>query len=184
NFNEVDGWAVSEEFDRGAKDVLISYSDDGGATYQPLAGGSHQIALVQSLFSAECGLEINVAGQEITADHVRIECLNNWGDPEGYCGLGEVRFYGEAIVPSIPGDTDHDGDVDTFDAQKLAQNWGGANADCDFDDDGIVGPRDASIMAANWGYGTESASVGSVPEPSVLVVLLGMGAALLLRRPR
>jgi hypothetical protein len=82
----------------------------------------------------------------------------------------------------IPGDADNDYDVDEDDAIMLAQNWGLDNADCDFDGDGVVGPKDASIMAANWGYVASPAT--AVPEPSVIVLLMGMLLAIAMRRVR
>ncbi|MBN1588922.1 MAG: PEP-CTERM sorting domain-containing protein [Pirellulales bacterium] len=91
-------------------------------------------------------------------------------------------------VEEIPGDTNHDGRVDSVDAQKVAMNWGAPTTngadDGDFDGDEIVGPRDAAIMAANWHYGVPAEST-AVPEPSTLMALLGMAtAALLLGRRR
>jgi hypothetical protein len=73
----------------------------------------------------------------------------------------------------IPGDTDHDGDVDALDAQTLAANWGLGSATWemgDFDDDHQVGPNDASILAAHWGY--PHAESVSAPEPSAAGTLL------------
>ncbi|MBN1588046.1 MAG: hypothetical protein JW888_00860 [Pirellulales bacterium] len=108
-----------------------------------------------------------------------------------YASFTVTDFSGYAVTPVknvwIPGDCDGDNRVDADDAQTLAAHWGqpGEWANGDFDDDGIVGPRDAAILAANWGYvaPTESGnSSGSVPEPGVIVLLLGLGAAMLLGR--
>ena len=43
------------------------------------------------------GHELALDTQGIVADHVRITCQTNWGDPEAYYGLGEVRFYGSEV---------------------------------------------------------------------------------------
>ena len=87
----------------------------------------------------------------------------------------------------IPGDTNHDGKVDETDTQTLAANWGtsttaGASAG-DFNSDGIVDAGDASIMAANWGDHTGEATE-SVPEPSMLALLMVVPLALLALRRR
>ena len=86
--------------------------------------------------------------------------------------------------PQVPGDTDGDGDVDEFDAQTVAANWGSTTAtgpeQGDFIGDGAVNATDASILAGNYGYGTSEALV---PEPSA-VVLLVMGLAMLAIRRR
>jgi len=106
------------------------------------------------------------------------------GNPLSYA----THTFHVTIAPAVPGDVTKDGRVNEEDAQTLAAHWGcpGGWAEGDFDEDGIVGPRDASILAANWGYGTEeSGESNTVPEPNVLVTLLGMaGLMLLCRRQR
>ena len=88
----------------------------------------------------------------------------------------------------IPGDTNDDSIVDSADAANVAANWGstvteGDYASGDFNGDGVVNAADASIMAANWGdhTGTEQ-STGTVPEPSVLMLLFGALPFVYLRR--
>jgi len=108
-----------------------------------------------------------------------------WG---GAFELDYVRFMKGAFAPGgIPGDTDNDGDVDAVDAQTVAEHWGAPTTngaqDGDFDGDGVVGPADAAILAAHWGYGTSEAASG-VPEPSVLVMLLGLFSAWVVARRR
>ncbi|HLA84135.1 MAG TPA: dockerin type I domain-containing protein [Thermoguttaceae bacterium] len=111
---------------------------------------------------------------------------------------GEVRAFSldevlitTATAPTVPGDTDGDNIVDADDAAILAGNWGvnvgtGGATEGDFNDDGWVNALDASILAANWGDhnpvgGVESGS--PVPEPSVIILLLG-GLTLLVARRR
>ena len=107
-------------------------------------------------------------------------------------GIDEVAFFARAFTTEealtlyaatggpityyvIPGDTDHDGDVDSDDAATLAANWLSQDEVTwekgDFNDDGIVNDVDATIMAANW-----TTSTASVPEPAVWTLLL-MGTA-------
>jgi len=85
-------------------------------------------------------------------------------------------------VPTVPGDTDGDDDVDSDDATVLATYWGanvgqGGFAMGDFNGDEVVNAVDAAILAANWGYGVTEGST-AVPEPST-IVLLAVGLALL-----
>jgi hypothetical protein len=86
--------------------------------------------------------------------------------------------------PRIPGDANEDDVVDDEDASILAAHWQQAGnwGDGDFNGDGVVNDQDASIMAAHWGETGESTA--QVPEPSVLVLLLGMGLFGLLARAR
>jgi len=81
-----------------------------------------------------------------------------------------------AGVPTVPGDTDGDDDVDADDAAVLATNWGtnvgtGGFVMGDFNGDELVNAADAAILAANWGTHS-STPAAAVPEPSVIVLLL------------
>ena len=93
-------------------------------------------------------------------------------------------------TPSIPGDTDGDGDVDEADAATVADNWGNAvpQGDVsygDFNNDGVVDAADASILAANWGdHNPPPGATAPVPEPSTMVLLLGLPVVALLRRQK
>jgi len=103
-----------------------------------------------------------------------------WDDSELYTA-GILRVL---TTNPVPGDANRDGQVNEEDATALASNWGdpGGWTQGDFNDDGQVNAADASILAANWGYGTSESTV--VPEPGVLVTLLGMAALALLWRRR
>lgn len=87
-------------------------------------------------------------------------------------------------LPDIkPGDANRNGRIDENDAAILAQNWlvgPGATWDMgDFNKDGYVNDIDATLMATNW----TGAASASVPEPSTLIVLIGLCiGALLIRR--
>jgi len=84
-----------------------------------------------------------------------------------------------ALSPMIPGDATRDGIVNEKDAQRLAINWGDADATWDmgdFDEDGAVGPADAAILVAHWGASANE-TASAVPEPaagSFLSVAVGM----------
>ncbi|MBN1910732.1 MAG: PEP-CTERM sorting domain-containing protein [Pirellulales bacterium] len=90
------------------------------------------------------------------------------------------------VVQLFPGDTNGDNVVDSEDARKLAANWlkyniGYDETDGDFNGDKWVDDLDASILAANW---TSSGEGATVPEPSVLALLLSSALAFLLWRRR
>ncbi|MCX7429249.1 MAG: VPDSG-CTERM sorting domain-containing protein [Planctomycetia bacterium] len=78
----------------------------------------------------------------------------------------------------LPGDANIDGVVDDKDASALGKNWqvqtGATWFMGDFNFDGKVDDEDAAILAAHYG---QSAGVGSVPEPSTAVLLLGLALA-------
>lgn len=94
--------------------------------------------------------------------------------------LGTVAL---VVEPSLPGDANHDGQVDGSDATILASHWqegvgdGGATWEMgDFNEDGAVDGSDATILATYWQSGIDSAMT-SVPEPTTvtLLLLLGLG---------
>ncbi len=90
------------------------------------------------------------------------------------------------LTPPRPGDADFDGDVDANDAAILASFWQNAATgpgQGDFNGDGLVNDLDATILATNWTGSLASASA-AVPEPSSLVLLLGVSLSLALLRRR
>jgi len=102
--------------------------------------------------------------------------------PAGYLRLSQSadgkRLYLNYSI-AVPGDANRDGSVNESDATIVAAHWGYAGdwAPGDFNNDGIVGPADAAIVTANWGYHADAEST-DVPEPSMLVLLLGIGLAM------
>jgi len=103
--------------------------------------------------------------------------------PTGATNVTLPQVQSPLLNQLVPGDATGDGTVNHEDAAALAARWGqsGDWADGDFDCDGVIGPVDASILAANWGgYATSEST--TVPEPSLLVMLLISAAMLLVRR--
>ncbi|MBN1911805.1 MAG: metallophosphoesterase [Pirellulales bacterium] len=83
---------------------------------------------------------------------------------------------------ATPGDANCDGQVDEADARILAQHWLTEVVDWrqgDFNGDGKVDDLDASILAAHWRDGV---AAEHVPEPSTLVLLLGLLLVAVARR--
>ena len=97
--------------------------------------------------------------------------------------IDEVRISNTALSPSefltatgVPGDANCDGVVDATDASILAANWlqsGKGWIDGDFTGEGTVDEKDATLMASNW----TGSSPDAVPEPSMLLLLMGLAAA-------
>ena len=84
---------------------------------------------------------------------------------------------GGAPPPPLPGDANLDKVVNDEDASILAAHWqqtGMGWGDGDFNNDQIVNDQDASILAAHW-QETQEGGTSPVPEPSVLVLLGGIG---------
>ncbi|MCX7429129.1 MAG: hypothetical protein NTW96_26325 [Planctomycetia bacterium] len=82
------------------------------------------------------------------------------------------------------GDANNDRIVNDKDASILGAHWQQAGdwGDGDFNLDGLVNDKDAAILAAHWGE--TSGTGGSVPEPGVIVLLLGGALCLCLRGRR
>ena len=113
----------------------------------------------------------------------------NFGDFNSTAGgsisyWNAVEFSERGLGGELPGDANGDGSVDVSDLGILATNYGTIGgmvwADADFTADGNVDVSDLGILATN--YGTTSAS--AVPEPSSVVLLLGVLSASLLWRRR
>ena len=103
---------------------------------------------------------------------------------------GMSVFFSESENPQIPGDANNDQKVDGSDVTILAGNWqkgvsDGQTAnweDGDFNGDGKVDGSDVTILAGNWQYGVTAAAT-SVPEPSMILLILGgLLSTLLIRR--
>ena len=85
------------------------------------------------------------------------------------------------VTPEVAGDANGDGKVDGSDVTILAGNWQKGVSDGltatweegDFNGDGKVDGSDVTILAGNWQYGVEAAAA-SVPEPSMIVLLLSV----------
>jgi len=119
---------------------------------------------------------------DVTYSYGRLEF--EWWQTGGTYYIYRAFTEGPAL---IPGDANGDGVVDESDAASLAANWGLGNTTWemgDFNGDHSVGPADASILAANWGYGSDESTLSTVPEPSALLLLIGMLAGCSARKTR
>ena len=109
----------------------------------------------------------------------------DWGSADiDYVRIGFGSWAPTWVDLGTPGDADADGDVDGDDAMAVAANWLTAVdtwGEGDFNGDGVVDDIDATLMAANW----TGPLASSVPEPSSLILLLGLlGLAAFYRRAR
>ncbi len=105
----------------------------------------------------------------------------------------ESTFYGDIeLVGDLPGDTDHDGDIDAWDIQRIlaANSYGSGIGGWswekgDFNGDGFVDGTDIQMILDHGQYdsGQEMLLMAMVPEPAMLS-LVACGAIALLRRRR
>ena len=83
---------------------------------------------------------------------------------------------------TLPGDVNGDGSVTSADLDLVRGNWGEAGnpgeLPGDANDDGFVNSADLDLVRGNWG----ASLPGAVPEPSTLLLLVGLGLAAFSRR--
>ena len=104
--------------------------------------------------------------------------FRDWENGNGTLVLDVDPEYNIIVTPVIPGDANGDGKVDGSDVTILAGNWQATVTDGaasgDFNGDGKVDGSDVTILAGNWQYGVNTATT-SVPEPSILAMLMLLG---------
>ena len=115
-------------------------------------------------------------------------------------GLDEIAFYNTALTPEqvlahyeagigtgeLEGDLNDDGFVGSADLDLVRGHWNesvSGPAQGDANGDGTVNSADLDIVRGNWGAGAAAAS-SAVPEPSMLVLLLGLPLSFALGRRR
>ena len=81
--------------DRGVKDFTLEFSSDGMSFTSLL--GTTTLSIAQSLPSTNEPAQIFSLGNT-TASHVRLNYLNNYGDPD-FTGLSEVQFVEATAIP-------------------------------------------------------------------------------------
>ena len=165
-FSRTDGYAT--EYESGA-----ALFDSGGATFVK-DGDDWKVA----------GINTNVYGSSPAYTGtlaVSVRKYKLWIDDT-------LAWYATVV----PGDADHDGDVDVNDLSVVADNWGATSGktwwDGNFDGDGDVDINDLALLAANWN-GTvadylAAVSGSAIPEPASVMVLVAGAALLMLRRRR
>ena len=89
--------------------------------------------------------------------------------------LDNVSLSNVGVGAIYPGDANCDGIVDNNDAATLAKYWQTESIhwrQSDFNGDGKVDEADATLLAVNW---NDSPATASVPEPTSLAMLFGLG---------
>lgn len=84
-----------DEQDRGVKDFTLEFSSDGMSFTSLL--GTTTLSIAQYLPITNEPAQIFALGNT-TASHVRLNYLNNYGDPV-FTGLSEVQFVGATPIP-------------------------------------------------------------------------------------
>lgn len=98
--------------------------------------------------------------------------------------LDEVWFVEDlgGSTPTLPGDLNADGSVNSADLDLVRGNWGqivAPNSSGDATGDGFVNSADLDVVRANWG----ATAAAAVPEPSFFILLAVLaGYGLLARR--
>ena len=98
--------------------------------------------------------------------------------------LDEVWFIEDlgGSSPTLPGDLNGDGAVNSGDLDLVRGNWGqvvAPNSNGDADGDGFVSSADLDIVRGNWG----ATAAATVPEPGLLMLLTVLiGCGLCMRR--
>ena len=100
----------------------------------------------------------------------------------------EIPYSFEVVDPTIPGDYDDDGFVGQSDLNLVLLNWGAAATPPGWINepvvDGQVSQNELNGVLLNWGNGTPAIVASAiVPEPTSMVLVLGVLFALPYRRP-
>lgn len=141
-------------------DYEVQISGPGGSavwTSDPATGVTPWVTLVASLQEAEWSVSGSWAGllSNVTTLSIRIEHVDNsgGGDVEG---IDNVRLSG------VPGDFDHDGDVDGDDFLQWQRDYGD-----------IYDSMDLVDWETNYGFVSPiSTQVAVVPEPTALCLVI------------
>ena len=150
--------------------------------------GESETVAWEGITAQYIGMRINSGYEEGLEDGENGTSHYNFQLAEVLFSLSEL----ETPVEPIPGDANGDGKVDGSDVTILAGNWqvgvdGSVEATWemgDFNGDKKVDGSDVTILAGNWQHGVD-AGAASVPEPSTMVLLLGVFASLaILRRTK
>ncbi len=135
--------------------MFDSYSTRGDVPHTYSDGpGSHTIAVD---LMDEDGEYLGVASLTVQVNSISVVAAKDDGE-WGYRERG-IWHDGDSALASIPGDANGDQQVDIFDINMIAANWGwrvdqeGAHSTCDADvnHDGIVDVFDINTVSANWG---------------------------------
>lgn len=90
------------------------------------------------------------------------------------------------LLAGLPGDLNNDGFVGIADLDIVLGNWNqnvtaGVWAGGDPTGDGFIGIADLDVVLGNWNAGTPPGETSNIPEPSSLLLLLGLSGLALVR---
>ena len=162
-------WVGTESVELLGTMPNVSYNDGGGVT-----------TFSNSAFN-------ELVKDWIDGDQENYGLLLKWAGAVGegdtyitreHATLDPPRLILETIAGNglLPGDANGDNTVDDKDATIMATNWLATAATWamgDFDNDGTVGKSDATALADNWLRSIDASTQATVPEPGIVVLLLG-----------
>ncbi|MFN3168993.1 MAG: LamG-like jellyroll fold domain-containing protein [Phycisphaeraceae bacterium] len=185
------------------KDYFVAVVGDASNGIDTVGGGTNRSRI--SLYDVDAGTWVSEDKSSFKNNlwlkEMTIGAFTNDINGREWDGIvDDVRIYDNALTtaelealvgttPSIPGDTDGDGDIDDSDLGTAFSNYTGplapgtggkTAADGDTDGDGDV--DDSDLGTAFSGY-TGPLGPASVPEPTSLA-LVGLGGLALIRRRR
>ena len=121
--------------------------------------------------------------------HEIYQSLDRWAffGTVSTANLGDALYESVTFQTPLAGDTDDDLDVDDRDLSRLLTEFGlsgltGGRHVGDFDLDGTVGDRDLAVLLSKFGTQSNIANSTVIPEPTSLVLLVGVGAIMVARR--
>ncbi len=157
--------------------VTVEFSDDGTTFSGSILSDAFND--FDPSATAEIGrtwarrLVLDLEGND--AQYVRLTFTND----QEWTFLGEVQFLSGTggTTPTLDGDLNGDGQVNSGDLDLVRGNWGGIvqpNTSGDANGDGFVNSADLDIVRANWGASLPA----SVPEPGIGLLFLIAAIAL------
>ena len=176
--------------DSGEREFFIQTNTGDGGAFEEFVGPTTSTAIQPSF--AKMSFDLSDPKFDVIDDTLTFRIYGYAGSDARTLMFDDfliTGFVNEGGTEPIAGDANNDGKVDGSDVTILAGNWqkgvsDGLTADWeegDFNGDGKVDGSDVTILAGNWQYGV-TAAAASVPEPSMIVLLLGALASLMVVR--
>ena len=151
----------------GGKLALFGNAEESLSAFLDLVQGTDAIRYWDNSLGNWSPLTTGTLGTDYTLKYMTEGQLD-------HCTL--LTVLGQPQNEPGPGDANGDGRVDGSDVTILAGSWqilSGATWEMgDFNGDGKVDGSDVTILAGSWQVGVDATNATTVPEPSMLLILL------------